>query len=371
MNNPRRARRRLGPVLVALVVAIPAIWTGVWFYAASAAEAAIAGWRAREASSGRHYECGQQTIGGFPFRIEVRCTNPNAELRGQDKPFLLKGTGLVVQVQLHRPTVLFIEFSGPMTAAEAGQPPAYVVNWSLGQSSVRGTPRNPQHGSLRYDDLTAQRSGDGAGTTVFIAKRIELDARIAEGSASSNPVIEVMLRAVAAAAPELHALAVVPVDAAIDLTLRGLPDFAPKPLRARLRELQARGGRIEVAKARVQQGEVIAVGSGALGLTERGNLDGQLQLTVVGMAQLLKSLDLESIVSQGKVGATIDRLDRLIPGLGKIARKNAAPGIVAGLDAIGTRTTLEGMPAVTLPLRFDDGRVMLGPLPVGRVPPLF
>jgi len=370
MDHPRR-RRRLWTALIALVVVIAAIWTGVWFYAASRAEAAIAGWRAREAKSSRNYECAQQTIGGFPFRIEVRCINPSAELRGHDRPLLLKGAGLVVQVQLYRPTVLLIEFSGPMAVAEVGQPPAYAVNWSLGRSSVHGTPRNPQRGSLRYDDVTAQRSGDGGGTTVFTAKRVELDARMAEGSAASNPVIEVMLRVVAAAAPELPAVAAVPVNAAIDLTLRGLADFAPKPIRARLRELQARGGRIEVTKARLQQGDVVAAGSGVLGLTERGNLDGQLQLTVVNIAQLLKSLDLESIVSQGKVGATIDRLDRLIPGLGKIARKNAAPGIAAGLDVIGTRTTLEGMPAVTLPLRFDDGRVLLGPFPVGRVPPLF
>jgi hypothetical protein len=371
MDNPRRTRRRVWPLVAALAAVIAAVWTGVWFYAASAAEAAIAGWRAREASSGRHYECGQQTIGGFPFRIEVRCGNPSAELRGLARPGMLKGAGLTVRVQLYQPTVLFIEFDGPATFAEADQPPAYVANWSLGQSNVRGTPRNPQHGSLRYDDVTAQRSGDGAGTTVFRAKRLELDTNMVEGSASSNPVIKVILRVTAASAPELHALAATPVDAQIEVTLRGLSNFAPKPFRARLRELQARGGRIEVAKARVQQGEVIAVGAGGLGLTESGNLDGQLQLTVVGIAQLLKSLDLESIVSQGKVGATIDRLDRLIPGLGKIARKNAAPGIAIGLDAIGTRTTLEGMPAVTLPLQFDDGLVRLGPFPVGRVPPLF
>ena len=86
---------------------------------------------------------------------------------------------------------------------------------------------------------------------------------------------------------------------------------------------------------------------------------------------MLKQLDLETIISQGRVGSTIDKLDQLLPGLGNIARKNAGPGILAGLDAIGKRTTLEGKPAISVPLRFVDGRVMLGPLPVGRAPPLF
>ena len=61
----------------------------------------------------------------------------------------------------------------------------------------------------------------------------------------------------------------------------------------------------------------------------------------------------------------------MIPGLGRLARRNAAPGIAAGLGVIGQSTTLEGRPAVTLPLRFADGEVSLGPIPLGRLPPLF
>ena len=60
-----------------------------------------------------------------------------------------------------------------------------------------------------------------------------------------------------------------------------------------------------------------------------------------------------------------------MPGLGQIARQNAAPGIAIGLGAIGQNTTLDGRPAVTVPLRFADGQVLLGPFPVGRTPPLF
>jgi hypothetical protein len=372
MYDPQPAtRRRLWPVFVpfALLVALAVIWTGLWFYAAGAAENAMAGWRAREAKSGRTYECGSESIGGYPFRIEVRCRRPRAELRGKGADLLLSGADLVVLAQIYQPTLLIGEFTSPMTVAEPGQPPAYVVNWTLGQSSVRGTPRAPQRGSLVFDNLTVQRAvGDAI---VLNAKRMELHGRMAEGSATDNPVIDVGLRATAASAPELHPLAAAPLDADVSATMRGLADFTPKPWSARFRELQARGGRIDVANARVQQGEVIAVGAGALSLTASGNLDGELQMTVVGIEHVLKQLDLEAIVSQGRVGSAIDRLDKLMPGLGKMARKNAGPGILAGLDAIGKRTTLEGKPAVSVPLRFVDGRVLLGPLPIGRMPPLF
>jgi hypothetical protein len=64
-------------------------------------------------------------------------------------------------------------------------------------------------------------------------------------------------------------------------------------------------------------------------------------------------------------------LDRIMPGLGNVARKNAGPAIVAGVSLMGQPTELEGKRAVTLPLRFDDGLVSLGPLKLGVTPSLF
>lgn len=369
MFEPQPPRRRLWPVLLplTLVVALAAIWTGLWFYAASAAERAIDGWRAREAKSGRTYQCAEEAIGGFPFRIEVRCSSPNAELRSGGTPLVIKGGDASVLAQVFQPTVLLAEFKSPMTVAESGQPPMFLVNWTLGQSSLRGTPRSPERVSLMFDNAVVEEPG----RKLFNAKRVELHGRMVEGSAAQNPVIEMVLRTNAASAPELHALTVAPIDADITWIVRGLADFAPKPWPARFREIQARGGRIEITQARVQQGDVIAVTTGALTLNERGNLEGQLQLTAVNIDQVINALDIEGIVSRGRVGATIDKLDRLVPGLGNFARKNAAPGLIAGLEAIGKRTTLEGKPAMTVPLRFTDGRAMLGPIPVGRAPPLF
>ena len=146
-----------------------------------------------------------------------------------------------------------------------------------------------------------------------------------------------------------------------------MKDLAPKPWPERLRELQAANGTIEITKARVQQEDVIAVASGSLGLSPRGNLDGRLQVTIVQLEKALKKLDLDRLLSEGQAGSTLSALDQIIPGLGSIARQNA-PSLIA---SIGQRTTLEGKPAVTLPLRFVDGSVFLGMVPVGRLPPLY
>ena len=77
-----------------------------------------------------------------------------------------------------------------------------------------------------------------------------------------------------AVADKLHPLAAKPIDADIAAVLRGINDISPKPWPVRFKEWQARGGQIEIIKARVQQDDVIAVGAGTLKLTPRGGLDG-------------------------------------------------------------------------------------------------
>jgi hypothetical protein len=370
MINPKPvSRRRLWPVFVplALVVALAIIWTGLWFYAASAAETTLAGWREREAKSGRNYSCGKQTIGGYPFRIEVRCGAATLELKGT--PTLeLKLPVVLAAVQVYDPKLLIAEFKGPLDVSEPERPPSYVINWTLGQASVRGLPSEFERASLVLDGATVRDPGSAGDGILFKAQRLELHGRLGPGSTSDDPVIDTVLRLNAAVADKLHPLAAKPVDAEIATVLRGVNDLTPKPWPVRFREWQGRNGQLEIVKARVSQDDVIAVGAGALKLTARGGLDGNLQVTVVGIEKLLKMFDIERFMSEGQVGATLSALDRLIPGLGGIARQNAAPGLVA---ALGQKTVLEGKPAVAFPVRFVDGAVFLGPFQVGVVPPVF
>jgi hypothetical protein len=302
----------------------------------------------------------------------VRCVKPAIELSRTNPPVALKASDLVVVSQVYQPTLLITEFKSPMSVASPGQPPTYVANWALGQSSLRGTPKAPERISIVFDRPTVDRVG-GTPTNVLKADHIELHGRIAEGAVNADPVIEMVLRLTSAIAPELHSFTTHPIDADITAKLYGLANFAPKPWPVRFREIQSRGGRIEIIKARVQQGESIAVSAGTLGLTDRGGLDGEIEVTLVGLESIVKSLgvDIDRAMSRGKVGSAITALDRLVPGLGQIARQNAAPGVIVGLRAMGKQTTLEGKPATTLPLRFNDGQILLGPIPVGRVPPLF
>jgi len=377
MHNPDslQSRRRTGiryTILVFAVFALIAGWTGFWKFTAGKAETAIEGWRAREARAGRIYSCGSQNVGGYPFRIEVNCDQAAALFRSSQPPIELKTTGLVVVSQVYQPNLLISEFRGPLTVGEPGKSADFIADWKLAQSSVRGTPSAPERGSLVFDQPVVDRIEGDTLQNVLRAKHMEIHGRMAEGSAATKPVIEVALRLDQTSAPALHPAATKPIDADVTAVLRGLNDFSPKPWSERFREVQAAGGRIDITKARVQQGEILAIGNGAVSLNANGRLEGEMRVTMAGLEQFLAAIGAQQKVQTSpNMDKLVGVLDRLAPGLGDVARQQAGANISLGINLLGEQTTLEGKRAVALPLRFSDGAVFLGPIPIGNTPALF
>src|SRR5437660_7481542 len=114
-----RSRRIVWPLLALTVLA--GAWTAFWFHAAALAEAEIAAWRAREAEAGRIHACGTQEIAGYPFRLELRCTDPAFELRSMQPTLMVRAKNLVAVVQVYDPRLVIAEITGPLTIAEASQ----------------------------------------------------------------------------------------------------------------------------------------------------------------------------------------------------------------------------------------------------------
>ena len=368
----RRRGRRLRYVgMLLLVIAVIGGWSWFWFYAAGKAQVTVDAWRAREAKAGRVYACGTQTIGGYPFRIEVECDKASAQFRSLQPPAELKTAHILAAIQVYDPTLMISEFTGPLTVTTPGHGDL-IANWKLLQSSVRGTPEAPQRVSIVADHPRLDSTANGARQNWLTARRVELYGRIVEGSAANRPVIETVLRLASASAPGFNPAAVQPVDADITAVLHGLKDFSPKPWAARFRQLQAAGGRIDIVRARVQQGQTIAVGGGTLALNERGRLEGQLRVTVANIQPFLNAIGAARQVQNSQpVDKLAGALDRVAPGLGDVARAGAGANLSFGLDLLGEHTMLEGQRALTLPLRLSDGTIFLGPIAIGTAPALF
>lgn len=366
-------RRRLAPALIVVALLLAAGWCGLWYFAAGVAERTIAGWQAREAQAGRIHTCGAQSISGFPLAFEMRCARANIELRSAVPPLAIAATDLLISARLWQPTVLRSDLVGPVTVSELGGAPEISAEWKRALSEVHGLPTSPESVALRFEEPSVRRLS-GARET-FKATRLDIDGRLVSGSVRDNPVIGIVTKLVAGQATGLHPAAANATDADITAVLRGLKDFGPKSWPQRFRELQQADGRIEISHARIQQGDILATAEGALGLTAAGRLNGELRLTVAGLDKLLQVLGLEKMLAQEtaspQVQSALGALDRILPGLGNVARQNAAPAIIAGIGLMGQPAELEGRRAVRLPLRFVDGNVVLGRLSVASVPPLF
>jgi hypothetical protein len=366
-------------------------WSAFWFYAASQVDGKADAWRAHEAKSGRIYDCANHSIAGFPFRLEVRCNDASVKLVSQSAvqlasptPITAKLGQILVVAQVYDPEHLIAEFTSPATVSDGGGT-SFAVNWRTGRSSVIGLPGVPQRVSIVFDDPAIDRVQGGTQAPLAAASHVELHGRLVGGSA--EPLIESVLEIRGGSIKGLHPLLEEPFDADARAQLSGLKDFSPKPWPVRFRELQANGGHVEIVQSRIQQGDLIAVATGNLGLNPAGQLNGELQMTVAGIEKVIPALGIDKMLDDGVPQATLDRvapgvksqditnlmgaLDRAIPGLGKVVKQNANVGVALGVNALGKEAVLEGKKARSFPLRFVDGAVLLGPLKVAQIPPLF
>src|ERR1700737_329391 len=333
----RRPLWRLFIMPVLLLIAAAA-WSAFWFFAASEVEVRADAWRAQEAKSGRVYDCARRSVAGFPFRLEVRCDGASVSLVSQtagqaatQAPITAALGEILVVAQVYDPKLLIAEFTAPATISDRGGTPSVEVNGRKVRSSGVGLPAIPQRASIVFDDPEVDRFNGSLQAPLARAKHIELHGRLAEGSPADHPVIETVLKIEGGSVQEVHPLLAQPFDPDVRTMLSGLKDFSPKPWPERFREIQAAGGHVEIVQSRIQQGELIAVAAGTLGLSPQGRLDGELQMTVAGIEKVIPALGIDKMLGEGGPEGT---LDRVAPGvktqdvnnlLGALAR--AIPGL--------------------------------------------
>ncbi|MFZ0372026.1 MAG: DUF2125 domain-containing protein [Xanthobacteraceae bacterium] len=382
-KRPAKARRSRLWLSVALVAVLIVLGVGLswgWYLAASIADRTLAGWVEREARLGRVYACGSQSIGGFPFRIVTDCGKAAATFNSNDPPFDLTATDVTFSAALYRPTVLHGDITGPVTLANPGEPPIFVANWSRAQLDLLGLPTDPEGISV---NLTAPRldrvAGPGSGM-IFQADSADVDGRIIEGSARSNPVIEATGHFTAALAPTFHPLLAEPLQGDIDAVMHGFKDFSPKPWPVLFREMQASGGGIDIKSFRIERSDAIVVGAGTLTVNEHGRLDGVINVAVAGIENIVPLLGIDQLIGQGidkltggsgSPGQGLNALDRLVPGLSGVVRDQTNSNLIDNIKKMGQPTEIDKKPAIALPLRVADGVIYLGIIPVGVVPALF
>jgi hypothetical protein len=362
---------RLAAASCAALLVAGGAWTATWFYAARTTETAIAGWIDSEAKAGRDYSCGSRRTGGFPLRVEVACTAPQATVAMSDQStMVVNAKSLRTVASILHPGTLVANISGPVSVTSSSQPGTFVGNWSLAQMVVHGKPASPNQVSVILDNPEVFRVAEGTDQHVMAGGRLEFSA-----TASAASVINIVAHAVDVSIPESGPIMSRPFVADLSATLHDVDNPTPQMLSARLRDWQSRGGRLEVAEARIKQGDAIASGTGQIRLSDSGRVDGALRVSAAGLYQRLAL----SYIRDGQSGARErEQLAQAAFGAPRIvSRSLGAPSSTQPEREAGRPSERQQQQASTqsgnqeIPIRFVDGTMFLGTTALGKVPPLF
>ena len=215
------------------------------------------GRRSRRAA-GRTFACGSQAVGGYPFRIEVRCTRRfGVELKDAQPPIAIKLKEILVVAQVWDPKLLIAEFTGPLTASDPGA--AALCHRDLdagaGERARHAGGAGARLDRGRRSEARWRRAGHAAVRCQACRVSRARAVRLVAAQSGDRSCGEARGRERARGSTRSRAQ---PLDADILAVLHGMKDFAPKPLPVRLREWQAAGGRLEIQNARLAQGESLA-----------------------------------------------------------------------------------------------------------------
>ncbi|MFD1331866.1 DUF2125 domain-containing protein [Methylopila musalis] len=332
------------PTLALLLGA--AVWSAFWWYAAGRAEQAADAFMAREAAKGRVYACGERTVGGYPFRIELRCERPSASVRDGENHLTLEAPRLVAVAQVYDPRRMIVDLTGPvgfMDAQGRRGEAAFRTAQASGTATLDG---KLERASAVVADprLTLDGTEQAAGS--------RLEAHLRRTPDAGPGAYDVALALDSATSPWLGLLPVGDGPATFELqaSLTQAGELRPAPLEERLRAFQAADGRVRIDVARLIRGDVEARIDGDLGLDAQGRLDGRLTLVARGLDEIVRGL----------AGGAGGRRDDLLSSL-----------LGAGAQMLGKPAKIDDKPATAYDLRLDRGRVELGPIRLYRLPPLY
>jgi hypothetical protein len=353
----RRARLRIFMPTLGLLLVMGGVAV-VWAILSWRAGQEMDAWLQREADLGRTWSCPDRSIAGFPFRIEVTCTEPT--FTGAAEGQTLKGRVAKVHTvaQIYNPGHVIVEVDSPLLV-EASGGDRLEAEWLLGRASIQG---KPGAGLDRFSaELTEPRvtvTGSRIGAATITAGLADFHIRRAPNRPAEDGAYDVASRITRATIPPLDALVGSASPAAADFvaTITQAEPLAGRGLPTELERWRVAGGRMQVTSAMVSHGPRRLDASGSVGLDDAHRPQGRLDVTVSGLDELLARFGLGGRSSA--IGGLIAGVLGGRPG-GAQAAEPPAPG------------SAPAPKGVVLPLRLDGGRVYLGPIPVATLQPLY
>jgi hypothetical protein len=335
---PAKKSFHMGLVVIPLVLVglLAAGWSAFWYQQVGKFETRLDELIEREASLGKQWTCAQRKIGGFPFRLEATCGKTSLVLKDAG---LSLGIGTVRAVaQAYDPSLMIIEADGPMQITNQASE-TWTTKWELARSSVRFDLKNlkdlPERSSLEIKSISVFAPNNPKVSTTI--ESIDVQARRNPEKFATERAFDLAFTVTNLVDFMLAEITKTndPLTLSYDLTITRNPEPSKKPLPEQLELWRIQGGLVTLRQMMVNRGPFNLVMSGEMGLDAQHRPDFRLDTKVKGLDELLKAS-----------GQKADILNLL-------GGKRAASG------------------EMTFNLRTQSGQAFLGPLPLGKMPPLY
>ncbi|HXW70397.1 MAG TPA: DUF2125 domain-containing protein [Methylocella sp.] len=333
------------------IVALPAIvvlliaggWSIFWYSASRRTSAAVQGWIAQEAKAGRNWSCENEKIRGYPFKIEISCTDLLFKGEIDGKPIAGTARGFQATSPLMRNDNLLAKIEPPFTLTRGDGTPDVTLQWEAFYIELEGPPRAYERIAFMAKDLTValeSHTGD--------VMRGEFKEAI--GSLSISPerhdhAYDFALTLNEGQVPALNGFLGTqkPIFAQLDGTISQASLSGAQSLPDLLEMWRSADGKIDLRTARVTSGGVLVEARGRLDLDDSHHLNGKLDTAFAGFDSGFRQLNIDpAAIAAG----------RALSGL--FGKSNQVPG------------------RLSLPVVLSSGFVSIGPVRTAiQIPPLY
>lgn len=334
---------------LAFLLVLLTAWSAFWFIARARVNDAITIWLAQEAEQQRHWTCPDRSLGGFPFRFEVRCSD--LHFTGTTPAGIVTGTvaQFTAVAQVYKPNHVIVQIEGPLVAdSEGGE--RLTANWTEFDASAVFTGNRLDRFSISVaEPVIYTGTTTNADTEVLRAASWQSHLRVDPERPAEDHVYDISFTLQDARIPALNLLA--GNEETTTIAFHGaITEAASFTARAPFVEFERwrlAGGVLEIDQLNAVKGRQRIEARGQFALDELRRPQGRVQASVAGLEELLGRFGL------GGRGNLIASGLAILGGGGQ-RPENADPDL----------TTL---PPITL----RDGQVLVGPLRLGILRPLY
>jgi len=338
----QRVKRRGRPLrwLVGVLVVLAVLWSGYWYAASKVAAMGIERVTAAVAAHGREAGCGTQAIAGFPLSLDVQCSG--AKFAGPDMSADLGQIG--ISAPLYYPGHVEANLTAPLTFNAPGPGLAVTASWQAAEASADVGLDGLSGARAHLTALTLDQAGASLRLPFAKVSADQAEFAAAPGDAEdyrlTGSARQVIIES--ASGQKLPVLA-----ATVDLSALKFGRSLGTDIKKTIRAWIAKGGGIDLNRVTLFLGNSSVSASGPLTLSPQGLLSGTLTVRMVRLEEL------PALAEEIKPG-TRDRVAQLVTAVSAFTKPVK---------------TEEGDARETV-LNIKDGAVMVGIIPVGKIPPL-